>query len=219
MAPSVTCSCSNPISPGSLLAVAGKCPAGTPDLPENVYQRSYSGSRNATPRRAELSTDHICHPGNCQATEVLTGSVVATVTRRMAAASFGPLAIDRLESRSWPPADLCYTRGKFPKHMDNWSFLFVKHPLPGAPKGARDGLVQRLDLCNLVTLAAHGVGQVAQLVEQWTENPRVGGSSPPLTTFPSPDAFRPTSDRNALQAVLSQIQGFSQTGRLRIEVN
>ena len=27
--------------------------------------------------------------------------------------------------------------------------------------------------------------QVAQLVEQWTENPRVGGSNPPLgTTFP-----------------------------------
>ena len=29
---------------------------------------------------------------------------------------------------------------------------------------------------------SHPVGQVAQLVEQWTENPRVGGSSPPLTT-------------------------------------
>ena len=28
-------------------------------------------------------------------------------------------------------------------------------------------------------------GQVAQLVEQWTENPRVGGSTPPLTTFKS----------------------------------
>ena len=26
-------------------------------------------------------------------------------------------------------------------------------------------------------------GQVAQLVEQWTENPRVGGSNPPLTTL------------------------------------
>jgi hypothetical protein len=25
--------------------------------------------------------------------------------------------------------------------------------------------------------------QVAQLVEQWTENPRVGGSSPPLGTI------------------------------------
>ena len=25
-------------------------------------------------------------------------------------------------------------------------------------------------------------GQVAQLVEQWTENPRVGGSIPPLAT-------------------------------------
>ena len=31
-----------------------------------------------------------------------------------------------------------------------------------------------------------GDAQVAQLVEQWTENPRVGGSSPPLgtTLFP-----------------------------------
>ena len=26
-------------------------------------------------------------------------------------------------------------------------------------------------------------GQVAQLVEQWTENPRAEGSSPPLTTM------------------------------------
>ena len=26
-------------------------------------------------------------------------------------------------------------------------------------------------------------GQVAQLVEQWTENPRVGGSIPPLATI------------------------------------
>ena len=183
MAPSVTCSCSNPISPGSLLAVAGKCPAATPDLPENVFQRSYSGSQNATPRRAELFTDHICRPGNCQATEVLTGSVVATATTGMTAAPFCLLAIDRLESRSWPLADLCCPGGKFPKQMDNWSFPFLKHPLPGGPKGSGYGLVQRLDLCNLVTLAAHGVGQVAQLVEQWTENPRVGGSSPPLTTF------------------------------------
>ena len=27
--------------------------------------------------------------------------------------------------------------------------------------------------------------QVAQLVEQWTENPRVGGSNPPLGTISS----------------------------------
>jgi hypothetical protein len=27
-------------------------------------------------------------------------------------------------------------------------------------------------------------GQVAQSVEQWTENPRVGGSIPPLATIP-----------------------------------
>ena len=31
-------------------------------------------------------------------------------------------------------------------------------------------------------LPAHG--QVAQSVEQWTENPRVGGSIPPLATIP-----------------------------------
>tara|TARA_B100001248_G_scaffold257145_1_gene239192 strand:+ start:450 stop:590 length:141 start_codon:yes stop_codon:yes gene_type:complete len=31
---------------------------------------------------------------------------------------------------------------------------------------------------------AEAHAQVAQLVEQWTENPRVGGSNPPLgTTF------------------------------------
>ena len=30
-----------------------------------------------------------------------------------------------------------------------------------------------------------GRAQVAQLVEQWTENPRVGGSIPPLGTIPS----------------------------------
>tara|TARA_B100000282_G_scaffold132746_1_gene95108 strand:+ start:301 stop:441 length:141 start_codon:yes stop_codon:yes gene_type:complete len=31
---------------------------------------------------------------------------------------------------------------------------------------------------------AEARAQVAQLVEQWTENPRVGGSNPPLgTTF------------------------------------
>ena len=36
----------------------------------------------------------------------------------------------------------------------------------------------------IVWKQAGPVGQVAQLVEQWTENPRVGGSSPPLTTTP-----------------------------------
>src|SRR3546814_19057972 len=33
-------------------------------------------------------------------------------------------------------------------------------------------------------LRAVGAAQVAQLVEQWTENPRVGGSNPPLGTIP-----------------------------------
>ena len=32
-------------------------------------------------------------------------------------------------------------------------------------------------------------GQVAQLVEQWTENPRVGGSIPSLTTNTSRKAL------------------------------
>ena len=33
-------------------------------------------------------------------------------------------------------------------------------------------------------------GQVAQLVEQWTENPRAEGSSPPLTTMNSKAPLR-----------------------------
>ena len=37
-----------------------------------------------------------------------------------------------------------------------------------------------LDIC---LLKMNGCGQVAQLVEQRTENPRVGGSSPPLATL------------------------------------
>ena len=37
----------------------------------------------------------------------------------------------------------------------------------------------------LYTRLATGA-QVAQLVEQWTENPRVGGSNPPLGTILSP---------------------------------
>ena len=44
-------------------------------------------------------------------------------------------------------------------------------------------------------LFVFALAQVAQLVEQWTENPRVGGSNPPLgTTFPrkSPLFFVPT---------------------------
>ena len=31
--------------------------------------------------------------------------------------------------------------------------------------------------------ATVGYGRVAQLVEHWTENPSVGGSNPPPTTF------------------------------------
>ena len=34
------------------------------------------------------------------------------------------------------------------------------------------------------TISKHPPGQVAQLVEQGTENPRVGGSIPPLATIP-----------------------------------
>ena len=37
---------------------------------------------------------------------------------------------------------------------------------------------------NMVSCLVDRYAQVAQLVEQWTENPRVGGSNPPLgTTF------------------------------------
>ena len=40
------------------------------------------------------------------------------------------------------------------------------------------------DCLNMVSCLVDRYAQVAQLVEQWTENPRVGGSNPPLgTTF------------------------------------
>ena len=42
-----------------------------------------------------------------------------------------------------------------------------------------------------VTLAVRNTGQVAQLVEQWTENPCVGGSIPPLSTYPRFSSGRP----------------------------
>ena len=37
-------------------------------------------------------------------------------------------------------------------------------------------------------------GQIAQLVEQWTENPCVAGSIPALSTFLSGTGFLPLSD-------------------------
>jgi hypothetical protein len=46
-------------------------------------------------------------------------------------------------------------------------------------------------------------GWVAQLVEQWTENPRVGGSIPPPATFLSA----------TIQAVIAVITVSSETGR------
>ena len=36
---------------------------------------------------------------------------------------------------------------------------------------------------NMVSCLVDRYAQVAQLVEQWTENPRVGGSNPPLGTI------------------------------------
>ena len=36
--------------------------------------------------------------------------------------------------------------------------------------------------CSGMCLIGSAFAQVAQLVEQWTENPRVGGSNPPLGT-------------------------------------
>ena len=38
----------------------------------------------------------------------------------------------------------------------------------------------------LVSVVHSSIGQVAQSVEQWTENPCVDGSIPPLTTLPHP---------------------------------
>jgi hypothetical protein len=43
----------------------------------------------------------------------------------------------------------------------------------GLTSSAPEGLILRLRLN----------GQIAQSVEQWTENPRVGGSIPPLATI------------------------------------
>ena len=48
--------------------------------------------------------------------------------------------------------------------------------------------------------------QVAQLVEQWTENPRVGGSSPPLGTIPVKGAAVLQCPLEARIAVLSTLQ-------------
>jgi hypothetical protein len=45
-------------------------------------------------------------------------------------------------------------------------------------------------LCNPDPACGIPCGQVAQLVEQWTENPRVGGSIPPLATI-IPGDFAP----------------------------
>ena len=53
------------------------------------------------------------------------------------------------------------------------------------------------------------LGQVAQLVEQRTENPRVDGSIPPLATiFKSPNSFRAFS-RLPVAPVLAGLRGFA----------
>ena len=41
----------------------------------------------------------------------------------------------------------------------------------------------------LPSIVVEAIGQIAQLVEQRTENPRVGGSIPPLATMSSSGLF------------------------------
>ena len=59
-------------------------------------------------------------------------------------------------------------------------------PEAGRRRAARPGIrasTLTLARCRLSnTRSLYGHGQVAQSVEQWTENPRVGGSIPPLAT-------------------------------------
>ena len=59
-------------------------------------------------------------------------------------------------------------------------------PVVGAEPLVRDFLDRRAGARVSSQGAAHG--QVAQLVEQGTENPRVGGSSPSLATMTSLEA-------------------------------
>ena len=58
------------------------------------------------------------------------------------------------------------------------------------PKRSRiiAGATSQRGLIRIVTMAVQSRAEVAQLVEQWTENPCVGGSSPPLGTNPIPCA-------------------------------
>jgi hypothetical protein len=62
------------------------------------------------------------------------------------------------------------------------------------------------------------LGQVAQLVEQWTENPCVGGSIPPLSTTEYPQAVypagyaitfkRPAESPQVIPPLSTEIEGF-----------
>ena len=60
----------------------------------------------------------------------------------------------------------------------------------GKPKRFRiiAGATSQRGSIRIVTMAVQLRAEVAQLVEQWTENPCVGGSSPPLGTNPIPYA-------------------------------
>ena len=55
--------------------------------------------------------------------------------------------------------------------------------------------------------------QVAQLVEQWTENPRVGGSNPPLgTTCPRKKAsISPVPHSLIISSSVPNMPGFCQS--------
>ena len=62
--------------------------------------------------------------------------------------------------------------------MVNWGQRFMDNP--NADKNAYKWIFQKMG--NPQTFGIASVGQIAQLVEQRTENPCVGGSIPPLAT-------------------------------------
>ncbi len=68
------------------------------------------------------------------------------------------------------------------------------------------------------TAACRSDGQVAQSVEQWTENPRVGGSIPPLTTVPTSQLFDGSSCKYPLR-VSPFVLPKSLTGRRKYDIS
>ena len=68
---------------------------------------------------------------------------------------------------------------------------------------------QKRSVARRPTVFAEARAQVAQLVEQWTENPRVGGSNPPLgTTFPKKNQLSSVATQVNVEHECAQYTGF-----------